>query len=51
MSLLWMALLTALIILEKNAPQGERIAFAGAFGLALLGAVLLTDPTMLVHIT
>lgn len=51
MNLLWMALLTALIVLEKNAPHGERIASAAAFGLALLGAVLLTDPTMLVHIT
>lgn len=51
MNLLWMALLTALIVLEKNAPHGEYIALAGALGLALLGVVLLIDPTMLVHIT
>lgn len=51
MNLLWMVLFTALIILEKHAPRGERIAVAGALVLAAVGTVLLTDPSMLVHLT
>jgi predicted metal-binding membrane protein len=51
MSLLWMALFTALIVLEKLAPQGRRIAVAGALALAAAGAVLLTNPSTLVHLT
>lgn len=51
MNLLWMALFTALIVLEKQAPHGERIAVAGAAALALAGAVLIADPSMLVHLT
>ena len=51
MNLLWMALFTALIVAEKNAPGGERIALAGAAVLAVLGTVLLTDPSMVVDLT
>ncbi|MEX2193857.1 MAG: DUF2182 domain-containing protein [Thermoleophilaceae bacterium] len=51
MNLLWMVLFTALIVLEKLAPRGEQIAVAGAIVLALLGTVLLSDPSTLVHLT
>ncbi len=51
MNLLWMVLLTALIILEKNAPHGERIALAGALVLGALGTWLLLDPTTLNTLT
>lgn len=51
MNLLWMALFTALIVLEKQAPSGERIAVAGAVGLAVLGSLLLANPSMLIHLT
>ena len=51
MNLLWMAGLTALVVLEKNAPGGHRIAAAGACGLALGGAALLLSPSLLVHVT
>ncbi|MBA3327046.1 MAG: DUF2182 domain-containing protein [Solirubrobacterales bacterium] len=51
MNLAWMAVLTALIILEKNAPHGEGIARAGAVALSLVGALLLLDTSMLVHLT
>jgi len=51
MNLAWMAGLTALIILEKNAPRGERIAIAAGVVLGLIGAVLLVDTSMLVHLT
>lgn len=51
MNLLWMLLLTALIVLEKHAPRGEQIAVVGALALAAVGTVLLTDPSMLVHLT
>ena len=51
MNLLWMVLFTALIVLEKHAPRGEQIAVAGALALAAVGTVLLTDPSLLVHLT
>jgi predicted metal-binding membrane protein len=51
MNLLWMVLFTALIVLEKHAPRGEQIAVAGALALAAVGAALLTDPSMLAHLT
>ncbi len=51
MNLLWMVLFTALIVLEKQAPRGESVALAGALALAVLGSLLLADPSMLVHLT
>jgi predicted metal-binding membrane protein len=51
MNLLWMVLFTALIVLEKHAPRGEQIAVAGALTLAAVGTALLTDPSMLAHLT
>lgn len=51
MSIGWMVALAALIVLERNAPGGERIALVGAAGLAALGAVLLFEPSILFDIT
>ena len=51
MNLAWMVVLTALIVLEKNAPGGETIARAGALALGVAGAWLLLDTSMLVHLT
>ena len=51
MDLLWMVLLTALIILEKNTPRGELIAVAGGAALALLGVLLVAEPSILFHLT
>jgi predicted metal-binding membrane protein len=47
MNLAWMAGLALLILLEKNAPQGERIAVAAAAVFAVLGVVLLVHPSTL----
>jgi predicted metal-binding membrane protein len=47
MNLGWMAALALLILLEKNAPYGERIAVAAAVVLLTLGAVLLVHPSTL----
>jgi predicted metal-binding membrane protein len=51
MNLLWMAVLAGLIVLEKNGPQGERVARAGALAFAVLGTVLLIHPSTLAHLT
>lgn len=51
MNLVWMALLTAVIVLEKNAPRGEAIAAATGAVLAVLGAALLIDTSTLSNIT
>ena len=51
MNLLWMALLTSLIVLEKQVGLGRPVTFAGALGLAVVGTVLLTDPSTLAHLT
>lgn len=51
MNIAWMLALTALIVLERSAPGGERIALWGAAGLAVVGAVLLLEPSTLTHIT
>lgn len=51
MNLAWMAVLTALIILEKNARHGEAIARATGAALALVGGLLLVDTSLLVHLT
>jgi predicted metal-binding membrane protein len=51
MNLGWMAGLTVLILLEKNAPYGERIAVAAAVVLFTLGAALVVHPSMLTALT
>jgi predicted metal-binding membrane protein len=51
MNLVWMAGLAVLILLEKNAPHGERIALGGAVVFVALGTVLLLDPSTLTTVT
>ncbi len=51
MSVGWMAGLALLILLEKNAPRGERIAIAAAVAFAALGALLLVHPTTMTALT
>lgn len=51
MNLAWMAALTALIVLEKHAPRGERLALAFGAAFAIIGAVLLIDTSTLIHLT
>lgn len=51
MNIAWMALLTALIVLEKNSPAGERVALVGAVAFALLGVMLLAEPSTLGRVT
>ena len=51
MNLEWMAALAVLILLEKNAPYGERIAVAAAVVLFTLGAVLVVHPSTLTALT
>ena len=51
MNLGWMAALALLILLEKNAPHGERIAVVAAVGLFTLGAVLVVHPSTLTAVT
>lgn len=51
MSVAWMAGLALLILLEKNAPHGERIAVAAALAFVALGAVLVVHPSTLTAVT
>ena len=51
MSLIWMAALTALVVVEKNAPHGEQVALAVGAALAIAGVVLLLDTSTLAHLT
>lgn len=51
MSVAWMAGLALLILLEKNAPAGERIAVAAAVVFILLGAALIVHPSTLTALT
>jgi predicted metal-binding membrane protein len=51
MNLGWMAALALLILLEKNAPHGERIVVAAAVVLFTLGAVLVVHPSTLPTLT
>jgi predicted metal-binding membrane protein len=51
MNLAWMVGLTALIVLEKNAPRGEAIATATSAGFAVLGVLLLADTSILMDLT
>jgi len=50
MSLMWMAALTALIVLEKNIPHGEQVALAVGAALAVVGVLLLVDTSTLVQL-
>jgi predicted metal-binding membrane protein len=51
MDLLWMAVLTTVIVLEKNTPRGEQIAHATGVALAAVGILLLAHPSFLAHLT
>jgi len=51
MSVTWMAGLALLILLEKNAPSGERIAVAAAVVFIILGAALVLHPSTLTALT
>lgn len=51
MQLWWMAALATLILLEKTAPFGERVAVAASVGFAMLGALLLVHPATISHLT
>ena len=51
MSVAWMAGLALLILLEKNAPFGERIAVAAAVVFVILGVALVVHPSTLNALT
>lgn len=51
MNLAWMAALALLILIEKNAPGGERAATAAAGMFAVVGALLLARPETLTILT
>jgi predicted metal-binding membrane protein len=51
MNVAWMAGLTILIVLEKNAPRGEAIAVAAGAAFALVGGLLLVDTSILLYLT
>jgi predicted metal-binding membrane protein len=51
MNVTWMAGLALLILLEKNAPHGERIAVAAAAVFVTLGVVLIVHPSTLTTLT
>ena len=51
MNLAWMAVLALLILIEKNAPAGERAATVAAVVFAGAGALLLVRPETLTTLT
>ena len=51
MSVAWMAGLALLILLEKNAPWGERIAVGASVVFVVLGAALIVHPSTLTALT
>ena len=51
MNVLWMIGLAALIVVEKTTAHGERLALVGALVLAVLGGVLLADPSQFTNLT
>jgi predicted metal-binding membrane protein len=51
MSLVWMAVVGTLIFLEKVSPVGERVAFALAVALAVLGLWVATAPASVPGLT
>jgi predicted metal-binding membrane protein len=50
MNVLWMGVLTAFVLLEKNGARGE-IARGGALAFAALGIALIAQPSLLTHLT
>lgn len=51
MNIGWMLILTALIVIEKLFPQGERVATLAGVSFLILGAVLLASPGTITVIT
>jgi predicted metal-binding membrane protein len=51
MTIAWMIALAALIMLEKNAPWGERVAMGAAVVFAVLGVMLFIRPESLSSLT
>ena len=51
MNLAWMAGLAVLILIEKNAPAGERVASVAAVAFAVGGVLLLVRPETLTTLT
>ena len=51
MNLAWMAALALLIIIEKNAPAGERVASLAAVAFAVGGVLLVLRPETLTTLT
>jgi predicted metal-binding membrane protein len=51
MNLVWMALLAAVIFVEKVTPWGETFAMVAAVGFALVGTALIVDPTNITALT
>jgi predicted metal-binding membrane protein len=50
MSLLWLAIFTALIFIEKNSRHGERVALAAAPALGVLGVAVIIAPSWITTI-
>jgi predicted metal-binding membrane protein len=50
MHLVWMVALAALILLEKVAPFGELLSRAAAVVFAIIGTVLLVNPSVITHL-
>lgn len=51
MNVAWMAALAVVIFIEKVVPRGDAYATVTAAGFALLGAILLIDPSTITTIT
>jgi predicted metal-binding membrane protein len=51
MNLSWMAGLTVLIVLERNARHGHAIGLAAGAAFAVVGVLLLADTSILMHLT
>jgi predicted metal-binding membrane protein len=51
MNLAWMLALATLILLEKNAPAGHRIAQAAAAGFVAIGVLLIVHPETITTLT
>lgn len=51
MNLAWMAALALLILVEKNAPAGERVARLAAIAFVGIGVTLLVQPEILTTLT
>jgi predicted metal-binding membrane protein len=51
MNLAWMLALATLILLEKNAPAGHRIAQAAAAAFVAIGLLLILHPETITTLT